>query len=200
MFAEVQEKEGVPNDLMAYFSGSLLQAGSETTMATLLGFVQAMVIFPDVARAGQAEIDRVAIHNDPNRYPNPRKFDPTRWANDNQSSYESARNPDVTQRDHYSFGVGRRMCLAMNLVDQSLFLAISRLLWAFDFNRAIDQKTKEEIIPDMEDLASGLFTMPNPFRARIVPRDQSRIDRIRQDWLQASEELLDQDMQWREVP
>ncbi len=59
MFAEAQEKENVPDDLMAYFSGSLLQAGSETTMATLLGFVQAMVIFPDVSKAAQAEIDSV---------------------------------------------------------------------------------------------------------------------------------------------
>lgn len=40
-------------------SGSLLQAGSETTAAILVGFVQAMLIFPEVAREAQAEIDRV---------------------------------------------------------------------------------------------------------------------------------------------
>ena len=40
-------------------SGSLLQAGSETTSAILVGFVQAMVIFPEVAKAAQAELDRV---------------------------------------------------------------------------------------------------------------------------------------------
>lgn len=40
-------------------SGSLLQAGSETTAATLVGFIQAMVIFPDVAVAAQEELDRV---------------------------------------------------------------------------------------------------------------------------------------------
>lgn len=40
-------------------SGSLLQAGSETTSAILIGFVQAMVIFPEVAKTAQAEIDRV---------------------------------------------------------------------------------------------------------------------------------------------
>ncbi|KAJ8123116.1 hypothetical protein ONZ43_g856 [Nemania bipapillata] len=261
MFAEAQEKENVPDDVMAYFSGSLLQAGSETTMATLLGFVQAMVIFPDVSKAAQAEIDSVcgdhlpsmddwtdlayirgcikeslrwmpttilgvphsldvedqymgyripknatiiynvwAIHNDPSRYPNPREFDPTRWANDNQSSYESARNEDVTQRDHYSFGMGRRMCLAMNLADQFMFLAIARLLWAFDFNRAVDGKTMQEIIPDMESLSNGLFTMPHPFAADIKPRCGKRAEQIREAWQRAKTELLDQDLQWKEIP
>ncbi|CAJ2505669.1 Uu.00g130630.m01.CDS01 [Anthostomella pinea] len=261
MFAEVQESEGLSDDRMGYFAGSLLQAGSETTMATLLGFVQAMVIFPDVAQAAQAEIDRVcgdrlpslddweslayvrgcikeslrwmptailgvphsvdvedrymgyrfpknasviynvwAIHNDPKRHPNPRNFDPTRWAGDNQNSYESARNEDVTQRDHYAFGMGRRMCLATNLVDQFLFLAISRLLWSFDFKRAIDEKTKQEIIPDMNDLAKGLFTMPSPFKANILPRYGARAQRIREDWSNASKELLDDGSQWKEIP
>lgn len=40
-------------------SGSLLQAGFETTTYTLMGFVQAMVIFPGVWRTAQAELDRV---------------------------------------------------------------------------------------------------------------------------------------------
>lgn len=39
--------------------GSLLQAGSETTSNVLVAFVQAMVLFPDAARAAQAELDRV---------------------------------------------------------------------------------------------------------------------------------------------
>ncbi|RYP13624.1 hypothetical protein DL767_010634 [Monosporascus sp. MG133] len=262
MLAELQETEGVSDDTMAYFSGSLLQAGSETTMATLLGFVQAMVIFPEVAKAAQAEIDGICgnrlpslddrkdlpyirgcvkeslrwmpttilgvphsvdkedwseeektrkenpvsnavtrtIHKDPKRYRDPYNFDPSRWANDDQSSYESARNEDVTKRDHYAFGMGRRMCLAMNLVDQSLFLAISRLLWAFDFKRAIDVTTQQEIVPDMDDLFDGLFTMPNPFRANIVPRGQARAQSIQEDWHKTSAELLDGDMQWKDVP
>lgn len=61
MFIEVQkqEQEQVSPDLMAYYSGSLLQAAAETTLATITGFVQAMVIFPEAAQAAQAEIDRV---------------------------------------------------------------------------------------------------------------------------------------------
>lgn len=56
---ELQKKEGFSNDLAAYMSGSLLQAGSETTSAILVGFIQAMVIFPEVAKTAQEELDRV---------------------------------------------------------------------------------------------------------------------------------------------
>lgn len=43
----------------AYLSGSLLEAGSDTTSSIIIGFIQAMMVFPDVQRRGQEEIDRV---------------------------------------------------------------------------------------------------------------------------------------------
>lgn len=43
----------------AYLSGSLLEAGSDTTASTLVGFVQAMLVFPEVQKVAQEEIDRV---------------------------------------------------------------------------------------------------------------------------------------------
>lgn len=55
----MQKEEDFSDDLAAYLGGSLLQAGSETTAAILVGFVQAMVIFPQVAKTGQLELDRV---------------------------------------------------------------------------------------------------------------------------------------------
>lgn len=55
----MQKEEGFSDDLAAYISGSLLQAGSETSSGILVGFIQAMVIFPEVAKKAQEEIDRV---------------------------------------------------------------------------------------------------------------------------------------------
>ncbi|RDW79387.1 hypothetical protein BP6252_04025 [Coleophoma cylindrospora] len=257
---ELQKQEGFSDGLAAYMSGSLLQAGSETTAAILVGFVQAMLIHPEVVKAAQVELDRVcgdrlpdlndvpnlpyirgcikescrwmptdvlgvphavirddeymgyripkdaavifnvwAVQNDPARHPNPRKFDPTRWEGDNQSPAEAANNPDATKRDHFVFGAGRRICQGMHIADRSLFLAISRLLWAFDFNRAIDETTKQEIVPDSADVSDGLFIMPNPFRANIVPRNESKVTLLRREWAQM-QELLDEEMQWKTVP
>lgn len=43
----------------AYLSGSLLEAGSDTTSSIIIGFVQAMLVFPEVQKKAQEEIDRV---------------------------------------------------------------------------------------------------------------------------------------------
>ncbi|KAI1377702.1 cytochrome P450 [Hypoxylon crocopeplum] len=256
----VQKEKEISDELACYMSGSLLQAGSETTAAILIGFVQAMLIFPEVAREAQAEIDRVCgdrlpdlndvpdlpyirccvkeslrwmptgvlgvphavtqddfyngyripkdasvilnvwtIHNDPDRHANPRQFNPSRWARDSQTSADAAINPDVSQRDHFVFGAGRRICQGMHIADRSLFLGISRTLWAFNFKRAVDNGTGQEIIPDMNDLADGLFVCPNPFKADITSRSESRASLVKQEWNQARK-LLDENVQWETVP
>lgn len=257
-----QDEQGFSDLSAAYVSGSLLEAGSDTTSATLVGFVQAMLIFPEVVRKAQAELDRVcgdrlpdlndlpdlpyirgcmkesmrwmptvilgvphavicddeymgykipkgagvmwnvwAIHNDSKRHPDPRRFDPSRWAHDNQTSVEAANNPDASKRDHFLFGAGRRLCQGMHIADRSLFLAMSRLLWAFDFERAIDESTGKEIIPDMEKLVpdNGMFVQPEPFKADIKPRSVWKAKRVREEWSKMTE-LLDMDMQWKTVP
>ena len=57
--AEGQAAHGFSDDLAGYICGSLLEAGSDTTAATLVGFVQAMLLFPSAQRRAQEEIDRV---------------------------------------------------------------------------------------------------------------------------------------------
>ena len=61
----------------------------------------------------------------------PRKFDPSRYEDDHLSLYDSASNPDGTKRDQFTFGAGRRICQGMHVAERSLFLGISRILWAF---------------------------------------------------------------------
>ncbi|TPX18509.1 uncharacterized protein E0L32_011622 [Thyridium curvatum] len=256
---KAQDLEGFSDDLAGYVSGSLLEAGSDTTSATLIGFVQAMVISPDVQKRAQEEIDRVcgdrlpsmedeprlqyirgcvkeslrwmptdilgvphavirddeymgyqipkgagvmwnvwAIHMDPNRHPNPRAFDPSRYADDLQTAAEAALNPDPSKRDHFVFGAGRRNCQGMHIAERSLFLGISRMLWAFDFGKAADADGRE-ITPDIDKLTEGLLVQPQPFRCRITPRSERHVRRIREEW-DACLPLLDKDMQWREVP
>ncbi|KAI1470391.1 putative cytochrome P450 [Daldinia caldariorum] len=256
----MQKKERFSDDLAAYIGGSVLQAGSETTAGILMGFIQAMIIFPDVARAAQVELDRVcgdrlpdlndvpnlpyiracaketlrwmpgfflgiphavtqddmylgfripkgatvilntwAVHNDPQRHALPREFEPLRYIDDHQTSMDSANNPDAAQRDHFTFGAGRRRCQGMHIADRSLFLAISRFLWAFDFQRDIDPDTNREIIPDMNDLTEGLMSFPRPFPARIVPRDDQKTRTVREEWEQVSK-LLDEQGRWKTMP
>ncbi|EXJ80110.1 hypothetical protein A1O1_08252 [Capronia coronata CBS 617.96] len=257
-----QEVEGFSDDLAGYISGSLLEAGSDTTAATLIGFIQAMVVFPEVQKKAQEEIDRVvgterlptmedapqmqyirgcvkesmrwmptnilgvphsvikddeymgyripagasiianvwAIHMDPNRHTNPRAFDPDRYANDFLSEFECATNPDVSKRDHFIFGAGRRVCQGMHIAERSLFLAIVRMLWAFDFEKARDARGSP-ITPDIDKLTQGLFVLPEPFPAVIKPRSEGHARLIRTTWQTCEETLLDPETkQWKNVP
>lgn len=87
----------------------------------------------------------------------------------------------------------------MHIADRSIFLAISRLLWAFDFQRVMDRETSREIIPDMNDLVDGIMVLPKPFPADIRPRSASKAEYVRQEWGQMLK-MLDRQEQWRAVP
>ncbi|KAJ5103945.1 Cytochrome P450 E-class group I [Penicillium argentinense] len=56
---EAQKKDRFSDDQAAYISGTLLEAGSDTTSSTIYAFVQAMLLYPDVQHKAQEEIDRV---------------------------------------------------------------------------------------------------------------------------------------------
>jgi hypothetical protein len=87
----------------------------------------------------------------------------------------------------------------MHIADRSLFLAMARTLWAFDLRRAVDPKTGQEIIPDVDNIEDGLFICPTPFAANIVPRSQKRAMAVKEEW-KNMEGLLDDKMQWKSVP
>lgn len=134
------------------------------------------------------------IQQNPSRYPHPSEFDPSRFINDSQTSSEAAMNPDISQRDHFVFGTGRRVCPGMNIADRSLFLAISRLLWAFRFDKAVDESGRE-IVPRPRAVTQGSLVQPLPFPAKIVPRSKMHADLVRGHW-ERSQELLDGEGQW----
>lgn len=139
-----------------------------------------------------------AIHMDPERSENPRVFNPDRFEGDNTSLYQSAVG-DTTKRDNFVFGAGRRMCQGIHIAERSLFLGISRLIWAFTFEPALDAQG----IPvkyDIEDLVGGITVQPSKYRARITPRSSDKVKIIR-DSVAECKELLDPvTLQWKKVP
>lgn len=257
---ESQITAGFSEDVAGYISGTILEAGSDTTSASLIGFVQAMVLYPAAQKQAQDEVDRVcgtdrlpsiedwddmpyiracikeslrwmptaimgiphavtqddeyrgykipkgagvtlnvwAIHMDDKRHSDPRTFDPSHYIGDDQTSAESAMNGDASQRDQFVFGAGRRLCQGMHIADRSMFLAISRLLWAFNFDKAVNAHGAK-ITPDQDDLMEGLLTRPSSFPAKITPRSEKHAQMLRDEWDECRI-LLDEDEQWRDIP
>ncbi|KAH7133926.1 cytochrome P450 [Dactylonectria macrodidyma] len=258
--AEAQKKDGFDDAQAAYLSGTLLEAGSDTTSNTLYAFVQAMLLYPEVQRKAQGEVDKVvgssrmptmedesslqtvracmketlrwmpttilgavphavteddtyngyiipkgagvlnnvwAIHMDPKRHHNPRQFNPERYCDDQQSLADAAANRNASQRDQFTFGAGRRICPGIHVAERSLFLGMSRLLWAFTIEPALNVDGRP-ILPDPDKLTQGFVCMPEEFPARFVPRSKEREAMIIQEWREAEKECLDPETkQWR---
>jgi len=260
--ARSQASEGFDDSQAGYISGTVLEAGSDTTANTAYAFVQAMLLFPEVQRKAKEEIERVVgpnrlptmedekdlqyirgiikeslrwmpttilgavphavtkddtymgytipagagvmnnvytINMDPKRFPNPRQFMPERYAQDFQSLGESAANPDASKRDQFTFGAGRRICPGIHVAERSLFLAISRILWAFEIRPKMDAQDRP-ILPDADKYTQGFVCMPEEFEVDIKPVSKERAEMVEREWAQAKELLDEKTMQWKEIP
>ncbi|CAL1709874.1 unnamed protein product [Somion occarium] len=215
---EMSEKE------TAWLAGAMFGAGSDTTGAALAVFTLAMVLYPDVKRKAQAEIDAVigrdrlptfadrdqlpyvraviketlrwkpitplglarraveddvyqgylipagsivmtnvwAMNHDTRIYENPTEFIPERYLTEDGDDY----NPQYTRTGTHAYGFGRRICAGMNVANNSLFIDISRLLWAFDF---APSKRTGPPSPDAQ-VDTGVVVRPAPFECEITPR------------------------------
>ena len=98
-------------------------------------------------------------------FANAYEFKPQRWLE----------NPDLPQ---ITFGFGRRVCPGKHIGQNSLFIVISRLLWAYHIGHAYENGKKQEVDPwDMTQTSdSGPMPFNALFRSRS-PKHQEVIDR-----------------------
>jgi len=64
---------------------------------------------------------------------------------------------ETNQAGNVTYGFGRRLCVGKDLANNSLFIDISRMLWAANFERARDKNGKEMPL-DLDTLVdAGIF-------------------------------------------
>ncbi|KAK3323361.1 cytochrome P450 [Cercophora scortea] len=132
------------------------------------------------------------LHHDPSRFPDPDKFDPSRFANQTKLAAEYAASPDYDNRDHYLYGAGRRICPGIHLAEREMFIAASKLLWGFEFAQQRDAEGR--LVPiDTDPLTGyteGFLVCPKAFACKVTPRSEARAATIRREFGVAEREVL----------
>jgi cytochrome P450 len=111
-------------------------------------------------------IQQYAIHYDPSLFPEPDRFNPDRYLEfPEKSGFYATGGAD--KRDHWNFGAGRRICSGLHLAENSMFIVLAKLLWAFDILPPLDNEGRETKV-DLSDEAfeSGGNTIPKPYSVR----------------------------------
>ncbi|KAI0304241.1 cytochrome P450 [Russula brevipes] len=104
------------------------------------------------------------IHHNEEKYPDSFSFNPDRFLGDTLTCAESSKLPNAMDRDHWTFGAGRRICPGIHVAERELWLAVSRLLWAFDIQALPDEPISLEVYKGK----SG--RTPLPYRITLTPR------------------------------
>ncbi|THG92813.1 hypothetical protein EW026_g8223, partial [Hermanssonia centrifuga] len=108
-----------------------------------------------------------SIAHDPISFPEPEEFRPSRFLRTEESDYveisDEFEQEILSSSDKlFAFGFGRRICPGKHLAYNSLFIAISTLLWACDIEQALD-KDGNPIVPDRNAfLDTGVVITTHP--------------------------------------
>lgn len=112
------------------------------------------------------------LHHDETKYVAPEVFNPGRYLDKKGLADEYAHTADYEARDHYAYGVGRRLCPGIHLAERTVFLITAKLLWAFDFQGKVDANGKrhEIDISSTTGYTDGLTVGPKAFPCDIKVR------------------------------
>jgi hypothetical protein len=96
------------------------------------------------------------------------QYEPMRFYNFPLTAAEAAAAANPDERDHYSYGAGRRICPGMHVAERSLFINLARLLWGFDIRLAKDEAGNEiPVDPTFKGMLEGATATPRPFKCGI---------------------------------
>ncbi|KAI8150053.1 cytochrome P450 [Fennellomyces sp. T-0311] len=115
-----------------------------------------------------------AMHWNPERYTDPKKFIPERFM-DNIRTMSAAANSRIENRDHYNFGWGRRICPGIHMAEVQMFNVMVRLIAKSEILPALDAQGNP-VYPDLNSAHdAGLVLHPSNDKVRITARTDALI-------------------------
>jgi cytochrome P450 len=134
------------------------------------------------------------MHQDEARYGDPNVFNPDNFKGEMTLAPELFAGADYEKRDHYGYGSGRRICPGIHLAERNLFLAMAKLIWAFNIEPGRDENGRpiEPSFDPSTDYTDGFVTSPKDFPCIITPRSEKRRETIMREYQVAQEEVFSQ--------
>ncbi|KAF2266042.1 cytochrome P450 [Lojkania enalia] len=125
-----------------------------------------------------------AIHHNPEDYPNPDVFDPARFLTSKFGVANSTpeAEADLTRRESYAFGAGRRVCAGQKMAENSLVLAMAKFVWAFDVVWMGEEALDTNVETAWKD---AILTAPKEVPIGFSVRGEKREEIIRKEWSKA---------------
>ncbi|KAG8691581.1 hypothetical protein FRC11_000622 [Ceratobasidium sp. 423] len=205
---------GLSRHFQAYIAGLVLEGGSDIVAGVILTCILALIHDTAAQERARQEIDVLydedtlpswvdeqampfvravicniwAIHSNPDRFEDPKAFKPERFMDHKMSMAESIAQGDPFQRDHFAFGAGRRSCPGVQVAEQNIFIALSRLLWAFEFSAPPGSHVNIE----QSAFSGETVRHPKEFPLVIKPRSERRKATIEREMAHAKERMFSQ--------
>ncbi|KAL2875054.1 hypothetical protein SGCOL_009757 [Colletotrichum sp. CLE4] len=183
------------------FLGGLQMAAADTTATATLTNIMLLAKHPEAQEKARVEIDRVCgverfpnwtdFKDLPDLSPDPFTYNPDRYIPvADKLAPELAASPKYEERDHYSYGAGRRMCVGLHLAERSQWRMVAQILWAFKIEPAIGTDGKDiELDSSPEGYVEGLLHTPKKYKVKFVPRSKKHVEVIQQSFGAAAEFL-----------
>ncbi|KAI8287692.1 hypothetical protein K4K60_012093 [Colletotrichum sp. SAR11_57] len=125
-----------------------------------------------------------ALNHDSKHFDDPESYNPDRYlASASKLASELAASPAYDERDHYTYGAGRRMCPGIHMAERTQWRSVAQMLWAFKIEKDGELDTSYEFYEE------GFVHATKDFRVRFVPRSEKHAEVIREKFVETQEFL-----------
>ncbi|KAK5460820.1 hypothetical protein LTS15_002883 [Exophiala xenobiotica] len=135
------------------------------------------------------------LHHDESEFPDHHVFHPDHYKGRTLLESEYANSAEYDNRGHYGYGNGRRLCPGIHLADRNFFHTISKNLWAFDIDKAVDPKTGKSIIPVTNAVTcsrGALSACAYEFPCKLTVRSRAKRETIMKEYAEAKADVFPQ--------